>query len=306
MRTLLIASPLLAVTAAFAASPTPATPPTPGGHELRIVDFPGAASTQIYAVNNFGQFVGAEFDDSGNPHAIFDDGRKLALLDATGIVGTSFQSWAFSINNRGEIAGAYQQTATTGLHGFIHHPNGNITTIDDPAGSDTQAFGINDLGSVIGVYNDTAMKSHAFVLRHEQFATADVPGAVQTVPLSINDREQIVGEAVTTDHTVGFGYLQQSNGHVTLTTAPGSVPQGTFFISINNREQILGSFDDATGVQQNFLETRGDFQPFVFPARFAATLVSAQTVNDLDEIVGYYNDASQASHGFVALPGRHP
>ena len=293
MRTLIIASPMLAVAAAFAAGP-----------DIRAVDFPGAAATQIFAVNNLGQFVGAETDGTGAQHAIFDDGRKLALLDSTGVIGSSSQSWAFSINNRGEIAGAYQ-TAQGTLHGYIYHPDGTVTTLDDPAGSDTQAFGINDLGSVIGIYNDATGASHAFVRRQGKFASADVPGGLQTVPFSINDREQIVGEVVTTANTIGFGYLQQSDGHVTLTTAPGSVPQGTFFISINNREQILGAYQDATGTQQNFLDTGGKFQPFDFPTRFGAAFVSAQTINDLDEIVGYYNDASGVSHGFVA-PGKHP
>lgn len=294
MKAILIASPLLAVATAFAASP-----------DVRVVDFPGAAATEVFAVNNFGQFVGAETDSAGAQHAIFDDGRKLTLLDSAGVIGTSAQSWAYSINNRGEIAGAYQ-TEAGALHGYIYHPDGNVTTLDDPAGSDTQAFGINDLGSVIGIYNDAAGNSHAFVRRQGKFATADVPGGLQTVPFSIDDREQIVGEFVTTAGTVGFGYLQQRDGHITLTTAPGSVAQGTFFISINNREQILGAYQDAAGAQQNFLDSSGRFEPFDFPARFAATFVSAQTINDLGEIVGYYNDASNVSHGFVALPGRHP
>ena len=37
-------------------------------------------------------------------------------------------------------------------------------------------------------------------------------------------------------------------------------------------------------------------------ARFGATFVSAQTVNDADEIVGYYQDAAGAFHGFLAIP----
>jgi hypothetical protein len=48
-----------------------------------------------------------------------------------------------------------------------------------------------------------------------------------------------------------------------------------------------------------------DFRPFDLPARFGASFVSAQTVNDLDEIVGYYQDASSVPHGFVATRVRH-
>ena len=265
------------------------------------MDFPGAANTNIFAVNNSGQFVGAEVDLAGANHAIFDDGRGLELLDSGGLVGASAQSWAFSINNRGEIAGAYQ-TAAGALHGFIYHPDRTVDTIDFPGGSDSQAFGINDHGSVIGVYNDASGNGHAFVLRGGHYASADVPGGILTVPLSINDREQIVGELVTTANTNGFGYLQAPDGTVALTTAPGSVPQGTFFISINNFDQILGSYQDASGTQQNFLEAGHTFRLFNLPPRLSASFVSVQTINDRGEIVGYYKDASKVAHGFVAIP----
>jgi hypothetical protein len=36
------------------------------------------------------------------------------------------------------------------------------------------------------------------------------------------------------------------------------------------------------------------------PGRLGAPFVSAQTVHDLDWIVGYYVDASNVAHGFVA------
>jgi hypothetical protein len=161
---------------------------------------------------------------AGANHAIFDDGLQLRLLDPSGVVGTSGQSWAFSINNRDDIAGAY--TDTTGAHhGYVHHVDSSITQIDFPDAIDMQAFGVNDLGTVIGIYN--------------------------------------------------------------------------------NRQQILGAFADAAKVQHNFLKTGHDFRPFDLPARFGASFVSAQTVNDLDEIVGYYQDASSVPHGFVATRVRH-
>ncbi len=294
MKTLAIMLPALASSSILAAAPQPE-------YEFRIVDFPGSTGTQIFAVNNLGQFVGEETDAAGAQHAIVDDGKQLKLLDPEGVIGTSSQSWAFSINNLGEIAGAYQ-TASGALHGFIHHPDGTVTTVDDPAGSDTQAFGINDFGSVIGIFSDPAHSSRAFVRRQGQFGSADVPGGIQTVPFSINDREQIVGQFVTTVNTVGFGYLQRPDGRVTLYTAPGSVAQGTFFISINNREQILGAFQTTTGTFQNFLKTGDDFRPFNLPPRLGATFVSAQTLNDRGEIVGFYNDVSKVSHGFLAFP----
>ena len=100
---------------------------------------------------------------------------------------------------------------------------------------------------------------------------------------------------------VGFGYLQRPDGQFSLFTAPGSAPQQTFFISVNNHEQILGAYLDAAGNQKNFLKTHDHYRPFNLPSTFNATFTSAQTVNDHDEIVGYFIDVNQIFHRFVAL-----
>ncbi len=277
------------------------------GYEFRAVDFPGAANTAIYAVNDLGNFVGAEKDTAGAHHAIFDDGVQLRLLDPKGLIGTAGQSWAYSINNWNDIAGAYTDSSGA-LHGYVRHADRSITHVDFPDAIDTQAFGVNDVGTVIGIYNDAQGNAHAFTLHDGRYRNIDLPGGVTsggTTPLSINDLGEIVGEFIKTDGTNGFGYLQKPDGTFTLTTAPGSAPEQTYYISINNRRQILGAFLDSQQVLHNFLETGGDFRPFDLPAGFGASFVSAQTVNDRDEIVGVYFDAGNVAHGFVAIPVRH-
>jgi hypothetical protein len=272
------------------------------GYQFRAVDFPGAANTAIFAVNNRGHFVGAEQEPSGAHHAIVDDGGELRLVDPSGVIGRSGDSKAFSINSLEDIAGYYTDNAGV-QHGFVLHPDGRLATIDFPGAIDTQAFGVNDFGGIIGIYVDAQGNTRSFELRDGHFDNIDLPGGLAnggTTPLSINDFGEIVGEYITTAGTNGFGYLQAPGRGVALVTAPGSVPQQTLYISINNHHQVLGAFADAAGVQHNFLETGTDFQPFDLPARFGASLVSAQTVNDRDEIVGFYLDASQVAHGFVA------
>ena len=272
------------------------------GYQFRAVDFPGAANTAIFAVNDRGHFVGAEQEPSGTLHAIVDDGFELRLLDPSGVIGRSGQSRAFSINNREDIAGYYTDNAGV-QHGFVLHADGRLATIDFPEAIDTQAFGIDDFGTVIGIYVDAQGNTRSFELRDGLFDNIDLPGGLAnggTTPLSINDFGEIVGEYITTPGTNGFGYLQAPGRGATLVTAPGSAPQQTLYISINNHHQVLGAFADAAGIQHNFLKTGADFQPFDLPARFGASFVSAQTVNDRAEIVGFYLDASQVSHGFVA------
>jgi uncharacterized membrane protein len=273
-------------------------------YDVRTVDFPGAADTNLIAVNNLGQFVGTEQDGSNAQHAIFFDGKRLKLLDPTGLIGSSPQSFALSINNRGAIAGTYEGTDGA-FHGFVREPNGKVDSIDYPGAIDTEAFGVNDFGIVIGVFFDAAGNSHAFTLREGRFRLADLPGGLQTIPFSINDLGQIVGEFVTTPNTNGFGYLEQPNQHVAFTTAPNSQPQGTLFISINNRDQVLGAYADKSGAVQNFLKTGDHYALFDLPQRLGASGVSAQTINDLGDIVGFYSDGNGVQHGFFATPSRH-
>ena len=248
-------------------------------YEYSTVDFPGAANTALYAVNNEQRFVGAEKDMQGKHHAIVGQGAQLALLDPTGPVGTAVESWAFSINDHGDIAGMLLDAAGS-FHGYVLRASGAVELLDYPGASGTQGFGINDRGSVIGGYFDAAGNQHAFTLRHGRYQNADLPDSLLTFPLSINDAEEIVGEVIKTPDTIGFGYLQHRDGRFTLTTAPGSAPESTYFISINNRREVLGAFTDASGNQNNFIRIGNEYVPFDVPASFGSVYTSAQTIND--------------------------
>jgi uncharacterized membrane protein len=268
-------------------------------YRFRSVDFPGAANTALYAISDLGQFVGAKKNSAGKHHAIVGQGDQLAQLDPNGVLGTSVESWAYSINVHGDITGAIVDAAGV-FHGFVRRAGGALELVDFPGASGTQGFGINDNGSLIGVYYDAAGTQHAFTLRDGQYRTADVPGMLVTYPLSINNAEVIVGEAVKTPNTVGFGYLQQRNGGIELATAPGSAPEQTYFVSINDRRQVLGGYFDGAGNIFNFIRRGARYTPFDLPAGFGAVYVSAQTINDGGDIVGYWFDAGFVAHGFVA------
>lgn len=273
--------------------------PSPAQYKFSTVDFPGAANTNLYAVNDLGQYVGASFDAAWNPQAIYFDGKTLSVLDPSGVVGTS-PSYAFSLNNLGDIAGGYYDAAGV-AHGYIYK-GGNVTTIDYPGATGTLAYGVNDRHEVIGVYADSDGSQHAFLLRKGVYKNIDLKGGVQTVPFSINDWTQIVGEYITVAGTVGQGYLQKKNDKFTTYDAPGAPANSTYFISINNPDQILGTWVDANNLNHNFLLTDGKYWAFNLPKSLHATQTSAQTINDYDEIVGWFADAQGVQHGFVALP----
>jgi probable HAF family extracellular repeat protein len=264
----------------------------------RNVDFTGATTTIVLGVNDLGQYVGLFVDAAHTPHAMWFDGRMLASLDPGGVVGTSPRSRAYAINNLGDVVGSYSDVAGN-LHGFARRGHA-VTTIDAPDGSPTEAYGINDLGDIIGVTYDADGNTHGFSLRRGVFRSIDLDGSSSTVPLSINDRGEVVGEDIEVAGTIGHGYRQTRSGAVTTYDAPEASADSTYFVSINNRDEILGAYFDDAFEAFNFV-LRGDVAtPFDLPGSFGATSVTAQTINDLGEIVGYYSDAAGATHGFLA------
>jgi probable HAF family extracellular repeat protein len=275
--------------------------PCQAQYKVTTADFPGAAQTNLFAVNNEGQYVGAliEADAGQTNHAIFFDGRTFRQLDPNGVLGTGY-SFALSLNLRGDIVGGYFDASWVG-HGFLYH-DGNVKTIDFPGATITYAFGINDLRQIIGVYWDTAYIRHAFLLEDGVYKNIDLPGGISTVPYSINDWSQIAGKFQDVSGTVGHGYFQMKNGKSTTYDAPGAPPDSTFFISVNNIDRILGAWIDSGGVTHNFVLSAGRLHNFDLPESLHATGVSAQTINDFGEIVGYYTDPQGVQHGFVAIP----
>jgi len=266
--------------------------------QFETVDFPGAIRTLVLGLDDRGRYVGLFVTTA--PHAMWFDGHTLAALDPGGVVGTSPRSRAYALNNLGAIVGSYSD-AGGALHGFVRRGS-TVTTIDHPSGEATEVFGINDLGKMIGVHYDADGNAHGFSLTGGTFQDIDVPGSFSTNPLSINDRGEIVGEDIDIAGTVGHGYRQARNGAITKYDAPSAPPDSTYFISINNRDQILGSYFDESFDAFHFVLDHGVATPFDLPASFEAASVTAQTLNDLGQIVGYYTDAAGATHGFLARP----
>src|SRR5580698_5487200 len=82
-------------------------------YNYATVDFLGAPQTELIAVNDARQYVGASIDADGTNHAIYFDGRNFKLLDPNGVVGANY-SFALSLNLRGDIVGGYIDA--TGSH----------------------------------------------------------------------------------------------------------------------------------------------------------------------------------------------
>ena len=181
------------------------------------------------------------------------------------------------------------------------------TTISDPNASfGTYATGVNDSGQVVGYYGDVNGINQGFVYADGTFTTISDPNATAgTYVTGINDSGQIVGfyTAVTTTSTpdgvgetyVNYGF-EYANGVYTTIDDPNSGTFGTWLDGINNSGQVLGYYQDASGVDNGFVDTNGAFTtisdpnafsgPFSYHGPLDGTFVNG--MNDSGQIVGYY------------------
>lgn len=89
-------------------------------------------------------------------------------------------------------------------------------------------------------------------LRHADrtIITFDVPGATDTVPVSINLRAQITGQYTDANSKV-HGFVREPNGTIQTFSVPNS--SGTFPTAMNARGEGAGVYFDSNGDQQRFV-----------------------------------------------------
>jgi len=187
------------------------------------IQVPGAVQTQAYGINNHGQVVGDYYQADGVPHGYLWERGRIRTID--GPVGTGATLTA--INDQGQILGLYADPgdAPGTIDGFLLS-RGRYTTIDDPDAVLTLPLGINDRGEIAGfsaaefaATEDS--DAHGFVLRRGAegpLTRIDVPGAIATGAMGINDQGTIVG--VHLNGNPGAAPSAQP----TTTTPPGLMP----------------------------------------------------------------------------------
>jgi len=251
--------------------------------------------TQAQGINDGGQITGYF---SGHGFLRGTDGA-ITTFD----VPSSFSTFAFGINNAGQIVGQAQLATTPSIVGFLRATNGTYTTFLVPGSSTTTAHGINTTGQIVGYFNDAG--AHGFLESGGVFTTFVVPGENfgNTAARGINDPGQIVG--TFNDLTLAplpwpvgntpRGFLF-SGGVFTTIDVPGA--SESFAYGINAAGQIVGTFVDATGAHGFLRNTGGVFTTIDVPG---ATHSEAWGINATGQIVGWFND-STGTHGYLATP----
>jgi hypothetical protein len=204
------------------------------------------------------------------------------------------------INERGDIVGEYVDSSGV-ARGFVRFSDGSFSApIVDP--NDTVGFtegrGINNSRTVAGDYVISDGTVHSFFLSGGTFTEYDVPGAVQTNLLSINDTGEFTGGS---DPGSGiFEAFVGRGGTLTTFSVPGALLTLAYEIN-NNKKLVVGYFIDAGGILHGYYrDANGALHFPIDPTGSVATVLFG--LNDRNWVVGRYADSSGATHGVFFLP----
>ena len=297
MRLFLVLVGLCTLIGSAASAQSKTQAPSSPAYTFKSIDFPGAATTQAFGVNERGDVVGAYVDSSGNSHGFsWIDGR-FASVDFPG----AFLTNARGINDDATIVGAFTRADDPeGGHGFVLR-DGAYTQVDFPGAAHSGILGINEGGDLTGSYDLGDINTGiGYFTDHGQFVSFEVPESapLTTGPHAINDAGQVAGFFIDgSDPNITRGFIRYK-GVFTRITYPGADITGIF--GINERGDVVGSCTCVDGTPHGFLLARGTFTFIKLPG---STHTRPRGVNDRGQIVGFY-DVAGVMHGFIATPHR--
>jgi hypothetical protein len=140
--------------------------------------------------------------------------------------------------------------------------------------------------------------------RHKpRIITFDVPGAIATVPSSINPMGTIAGYYVGAGaNPRRHGFLRTRNGTIISFDVPGAIE--TFGANINPSGTITGTYYDAYGLQGFVRAPGGTFTTFCPVTDVPCGLVWIAGINPSGAVAGEFEEAefNGVFHGFVRAP----
>lgn len=168
------------------------------------------------------------------------------------------------------------------------------TFIFAPAGAEyTFSQDIDSAGNVVGSFTDGNAR-HGFFYDGSVATVIDLPGAVTTNILGMNDNGDLVGYFNDGAPNYNRGFIKSGNS-ITVLDYPGAV--WTQAIDINDSGVVVGYYNDTydTGVVRGFIYD-GSYTPFDVPN---SGITVPRGINNSGVITGSYTSGANVSHGFI-------
>jgi hypothetical protein len=205
------------------------------------------------------------------------------------------------INERGDVVGEFIDSSGV-ARAFVRFNDGTFSApIVDPNDNVgfTEGRGINNSRTVDGDYVISDGTVHSFFLSGGTFTEYDVPGAVQTNLLSINDAGDFTG-GFDPDGSGIFQAFFSHGGILTSWSIPAAVL--TLAYEINNSNQlVVGYYIDSSGILHGYYrDANGTLHFPIDPSGSVGTVLFG--LNSKNWVVGRYADSSGATHGVFFVP----
>jgi len=207
---------------------------------------------------------------------------------------------ANGINNAGVIVGTYQDS-NHAYHGYILDGS-NVTTLDDPNGTNTETGHCNLSGAlqVVGSYTNSAGKSVGFLYSNGVYT--DIPGpagAVSSFANGINDDGVIVGGYTDAGNVTSAFVLK--DGKYTTTTI--FMAQITIASGINDSGNVTVFYvNGLTGATRSRLYNSSTNTYQIIDVSGARDSL-ATNINSAGDVSYQWTDANYVSHAAVLHQG---
>ncbi len=215
--------------------------------------------------------------------------------------GTGNSTLPQKINERGDVVGEFIDSNGV-VRGFVRFSDGSFSDpIVDP--NDTVGFtegrGINNARTVVGDYAASDGTIHSFLLSGSTFTEYDVPGAVQTNLLSINEPGDLTGGFDPDGSGVFQGFIDR-RGTITSWSVPGAISTFAYEIT-NSKKLVVGYYIDSAGTLHGYYrDANGALHFPIDPSGSVGTVLFG--LNNRDWVVGRYADSAGVTHGLFFVP----
>jgi len=288
-------------------------------YEYKTVDYPHAASTSLWGINNAGQVIGqAQFVVNG-PSLSFLYNPKTGVFTSLPPVPGQVDSDAVSngfigINDPGVVVGSTSFDGST-QSGVILHTNGTFTFFQHPGWPITIARAVGNSGLVTGYATNFDNSDFiGFIYDPVSNSFIDLLESPQTIAQGINASNQVAGSAFFFPDGIypgsppgQYAFVRNGGGAITLFRVNGSRTRAR---GINDFGTIAGFITVPPGVASGFVGTLaglpgpGQNIPDVDLLNVPGAVDTiAQAINNAEQVVGAWDLGDSAfQHGFIATP----